>query len=133
MMGFLVSAYAFFEKSGKHKALVLAEVEAGWISSPDPHTDLIGFSLTLEKMRLEQLSEWAGQPFSIALELRNKKTGQVITGPASKTYFYSHQNIDPIDKQYTISENGQLNWEKLIRAGRGAKRQANRGRNLCGL
>ena len=112
--GFSRSAYAFFEKSGKYKALVLAEVEAGWVSSPDPHTDLIGFSLILEKMRLEQLSEWAGQPFSIALELKNKKTKQVITGPPSDTYFYSHQNIDPVDKKYSISKKGHLYWEKLI-------------------
>ena len=115
--GFSRSAYAFFEKQDKHKkykALVLGEVEAGWVSSPDPQTDIIGFSLTLEKMQVEQLTEWAGQLFSIALEVKNKNTKQVVTGAPSSTYFYSHQGIEPVDKQYTISDKGHLNWEKLI-------------------
>ena len=120
------TAYAFFEATGSgtedYKALILAEVGIGWIGSSPNFTPKNGelppaekgIFLDLQRMQIQSLEEWAGAPFTIALQVRNNRTNKVVTGPASKTFFYSHQGSGyPEDKPYTVATTGNLFWEQL--------------------
>ena len=108
-------AYAFFEKDHSdrdYKALLLGEVFVGWVNY-----HVKGLSFSIEKMRIESLANWAGDSFSIALQMQNSRTKQEIIGPFSKTFFYSDSKSSgsyPEERQYTLSDEGSLYWEKLI-------------------
>ena len=115
-------AYAFFEKmdaNGLNKALALVEVSVGWMGwihgqSQDNEEGIPkGINVDLKKMQIAGFKKWGSVSFSLALHAKNTKTGKEATGPFSKTYFYSFQEIDPTDKKYTLSE-GNLNWEEFI-------------------
>ena len=109
-------AYGFFSSFNKtYKALVLAEVYVGWLAHPSKkESHDTGIGLDLEKMRLQSLKEWANQPFSLALRIKNAKTNQLATGNFSKTFFYSYEGSGyPKDKKYTVGSKGDLDWEKL--------------------
>ncbi len=128
--GHYQTAYAFFEtaKSGQqYKALVLAEVSVGWIgyhpqpaqqstnsNTEDVGPEIKGIFLDLERLQIQSLKEWAGQAFSIALQVRNNRTNQIITGKFSKTFSYSYSGGGyPKDQEYILSNTGNLFWEKL--------------------
>ena len=112
-------AYAFFEKNHSaknYKALLLGEVFAGWVPGPDAYQK--GLGLSIEKMQIKSLTDWAGDSFSIALQMQNSRTRQEITGPFSATFFHSKSKDSgshsyPEDKQYTLSDEGSLDWERF--------------------
>ena len=126
--GHYQSAYAFFEKAdtGKtYKALALAEVAVGWMGyhpsaqppssgAEDANPSARGIFLELTRLQIQSLGEWAGQAFSIALQVRNNRTNQTATGEFSKTFSYSYAGGGyPEDKPYTLSDTGNLFWEQL--------------------
>ncbi len=106
------SAYAFFEKlaSGtkSYKALVLAEVLVG---SRYGQSGLTGLGVSLEKIRIESLSEWSGAPFALALQMTNRRTGALTTGKFSET-FWSLDNRSPELRPYRIAPDGSMDWEQ---------------------
>ena len=109
-------AYAFFEKidfSQKYKALALGEVSIGHIGWAGVN-DKKGIWFDIEKMQLESLNEWANDPVSLALRVKNTRTNQIVTGEFSNTFSYSYKGSGyPTDKRYSVSKEGQLNWEQL--------------------
>jgi len=109
-------AYAFFEKDHSdknYKALLLGEVFVGWVVGPRGR--IKGLGLHIEKMQIESLTDWAGDSFSIALQMQNSRTRQEITGRFSETFFYSDGfSSYPEDRQYTLSDKGGLDWEQYI-------------------
>ena len=112
-------AYAFFEKNHSdrnYKALLLGEIFVGWVPGPD--TYLKGLGLSIEKMQIKSLTDWTGDSFSIALQMQNSRTKKEITGPPSETFFYSEKRNSgshsyPEDRQYTLSDEGSLDWERF--------------------
>ena len=126
--GIFKSAYGFFESAGgAPKALILADISVGWSGfhlGPEPLTsrsdsedikpEAKGIVLELEKAQIQSLSEWAGRPFSLALQTENTKTNQTARGAFSKTFFYSFKGSGrPADKKYEISQTGDFVWERL--------------------
>lgn len=122
------AAYVFFEKTEpdeQYKALVLAEVSVGWIgyhpsaqpvfsNTEDVDPSAKGIFLNLERLQIQDLDEWAGQAFSIALQLRNQRTKQTVTGDFSTTFSYSYSGGGyPEDIKYMLPNTGDLFWEKL--------------------
>ncbi len=116
-------AYALFEKmdaSRTYKALVLVEVSVGWMgwiqsnSKDNPEGIPSGINVDLQKLRIESLDEWGDDAFSLALQLKNTRTGETVTGNFSQTFFYSYQGSGyPTNNKYTLSK-GTLNWENFI-------------------
>ena len=106
--------YAFFEKSQpdkNYKALMLAEVAVGWIRGPiGPN----GISIQMEKFQIESLSDWAGENFSLALQVTNLRTGDTVTGDSSKSFSFSNPGgVDGGTQNYSLSEKGDFEWEKF--------------------
>ena len=128
--GIFKSAYGFFESAGGDpKALILADISVGWsgfhlgpeesfaknLSEKEEISPKAkGIILELEKAQIQSLPEWAGQAFSLALQVQNTKTNQTAQGAFSKTFFYSFKGSGrPADKKYEISRNGDFIWERL--------------------
>lgn len=107
-------AYVFFEDlhSGSHKALILAEASVGWIRGPvGPN----GINIQMEKFQIESLGDWSGKSFSLALQVTNLRTGKVVKGKVSKSFFSSRPGgigEDPIN--YSLSQEGDFEWEQFI-------------------
>ena len=109
-------SYAFFEKtdvSRNYKALALGEVSVGHIGWAGVD-DKKGIWFNMEKMKLESLNEWANDSISLALRMKNTRTNQIVTGKSSNTFFYSYRGGGlPTDKKYSVSKEGQLEWEQF--------------------
>ena len=108
-------AYAFFETIDlkKYKALILGEISIGhigWAGIDDKK----GIWLSIDKMQLEFFNEWADESFSLALQMKNTRTNQIVTGGFSNTFHYSYKGSGyPTDEKYHISKAGQLSWEQF--------------------
>jgi len=108
-------SYAFFE-TNKPRALALGHVRAGWVlggaTRPYVHKKGIGFQLT--KMKIESLTQWAGDSFTLSLQITNLKTNETARGFGSKTFFSDATSTYPIETNYMISQTGQFNWIEFI-------------------
>ena len=105
-------SYAFFEKPNsdtQNKALILGEVSVGWVGGPEGPK---GVGLDIEKMEIKSLKSWSGDHFSVALKIKTFQTGQTVTGNVSKTFFLSEGSY-PEKKEYALSEEGNLDWERF--------------------
>ncbi len=112
-------AYAFFEKpragpglaDGTYKALVLGKVVVGWVGTPD----LKGISLHIQHLRIDALTTWAGDRFSLALDMENARTGRRTAGNTAATYTYIAESEYPErHRAYALSKTGSLDWEHLL-------------------
>ena len=108
-------SYAFFEKSQlseKYKVLILAEVSVGWIRGPmGPN----GINIRMEKFQIENFFEWAGESFSLALQVTNLRTGKSVTGDFSEIFSFSRPGgFDGGTSRYALFEDGSFYWEKFI-------------------
>ncbi len=119
-------AYALFERESQanYKALALGDVIVGWFfldRGTDQEKYVVrrtergvifgqGISFHLNKLMIQSLNGWGNDFFAIALQLVNLKTGKIITGKFSKT-FYMSDNFSPVRKHvpYQMS-NGHFDW-----------------------
>lgn len=109
-------AYAFFEKrspEGRYEALVLANVNVGWIAGPPGPN---GVSLIIEKKRLALPSEWYDATFGLALQLVAVKTQQAITGPVLTRYVQVASGQGG-ELEYRLSATGELDWVRFVEPG----------------
>ena len=107
-------AYAFFENipsTENYKALLLAEVAVGWIRGPvGPN----GVSIGMEKFQVADFVGWAEESFSLALQVKNLRTGEIVTGDFSETFSFSRPGgLGGGTEKYTLSKGGDLYWEKF--------------------
>lgn len=109
------SSYAFFENTianANYKALALAKVNLGW---PYGLSGFKGISLSLKKLKLEFLQNWANDFFSIGIKLQNLNTKQEFTGVFSKAFAISKTNNQK-KYSYQISSKGNFELEDLFKA-----------------
>ena len=106
-------AYAFFEKrssEGRYEALVLANVNVGWIAGPPGPN---GVSLSIEKKRLALPPEWYDATFGLALQLVSVRTQRGITGPVLTRYVQVAPSQGG-EKEYQLSATGELDWVRFM-------------------
>ena len=106
-------AYALFEKrspEGRYEALVLANVNVGWIAGPPGPN---GISLIIEKKRLALPPEWYDATFGLALQLVSVRTQQAITGPVLTRYVQVASGQGG-ELEYRLSATGELDWVRFM-------------------
>jgi len=106
-------AYAFFGKrspEGRYEALVLANVNVGWIAGPPGPN---GVSLSIEKKRLALPPEWYDATFGLALQLVSAKTQQAITGPVLTRYVQVASGQGG-ELEYRLSATGEMEWVRFM-------------------
>ena len=110
-LSFCWQSYAFFEyQDSGGKAAAVGNVDAGFIRGVQK---VQGLRLSLEKLRIQSFPSWANHPLALALQLVNLENQKSSTGEFVSTYVESGQGTASV-KNYQISLNGDLTWEKFI-------------------
>ena len=105
-----LQSYAFFESTNP-KALALGRVNLGLVLDIRSGKQRRGVSFDPTKMRIATLTSWAGDSFSITLQMKNIKTSEIATGVGLKTFSYSDHIIKyPVKRSYKVSNTGQFMW-----------------------
>jgi len=102
-------SHVFFE-SQNPKALVLAKLLVGWLGNRELKRKTEGVGLSIEKMKMKGLNSWAGDTFALSLQLSDRQTGALANGELSKTYFYVDKGASPAEREYKVSEQGDVDW-----------------------
>lgn len=114
-------SYALFEnQSGNNKiAGAVGAVKAGFIRGVQKIT---GVGLRPEKLKIQFLSSWANQNLALALQLINLENQKSSTGDFVTSYIEGKLGKVEV-KNYQISPQGDLVWERFIEPELAAKNQ----------
>ena len=118
--------YALFEGGSENAVLSLGTVRVGWIYTPD--AAIRGIALELEKMRMQDLSIWAGEKFALSLKIRNTRTGESIIGnqSGSFTQISLSSGGEHEQRDYQVSDAGDFEWVQFAEPEEGVSRDANK-------
>ena len=105
-------SYALFEDQGgsDKTAGAVGAIEAGFIRGVQK---IKGLRLRLEKLKVQSLPSWANQNLALAVQLINLENQKSSNGEFVTSYIEGNQGRVEV-KNYQISSQGNLVWERFI-------------------
>ena len=106
-------SYALFEHTSDkgEKAAVVGKLDIGFIRGVQKTQ---GLRLIIEKLRMKDFSSWANHRLAFALQAVNTKNDQRAKGEFITQYYYVTKNSTGGTKDFQVSTNGDLVWERFI-------------------